>query len=105
MCKKYGEKGPTFSSCLYFTDIEGSDPDDNALRHQIGYPFSTFDRDHDEHNLNCAKRRGGAWWFNACTKLSLNGNYYGTRKLGIYWTDLPGNDYKIKYTEMKIKPV
>ncbi|XP_071836447.1 fibrinogen-like protein A isoform X2 [Apostichopus japonicus] len=87
-------------------DKEGSDPDDNALGHQIGYPFTTLDRDHDEYFWNCAKYRGGAWWFKKCSQSSLNGNYYGTRiKLSIYWTDLPGNDYKIKYTEMKIKPV
>ena len=43
-----------------------------------GMMFTTRDRDNDRWGNNCASdhHRGG-WWYNACAKINLNGNYEG----------------------------
>ena len=38
-------------------------------------PFSTYDRDNDNHHSNCAANMGGGWWFNACHAQCLTATY------------------------------
>lgn len=69
--------------------------------------FSTRDRDNDDlGGISCVVDYGyGAWWHGYCYYYPLsflNGDYnYGY----IFWNTLPGYDYNIQYTEMKIRPV
>ncbi|XP_062572205.1 fibrinogen-like protein 1-like protein [Saccostrea cucullata] len=38
-----------------------------------GMPFSSYDCDNDLLSGNCAASYGGAWWFNSCYNVFLNG--------------------------------
>ncbi|KAI8504042.1 signaling receptor binding [Branchiostoma belcheri] len=66
-------------------------------------PFSTRNYDNA---ASCANYRGGGWWFNQmCGYSNLNGVYYersdGNFNNRIYWATVA---YRIKRTEMKIRP-
>ncbi|XP_071836892.1 fibrinogen-like protein A [Apostichopus japonicus] len=74
--------------------------------------FTTFNRDNDRHSsYNLAQFCHGAWWHGSyCYNnyySNLNGLYTAgsTTYKSIYWYNLPGSSYNIKYAEMKIRPV
>ena len=74
--------------------------------------FTTYNRDNDRHSTyNLAQYCHGAWWhpnYCYCNHYSnLNGLYTSgsTSYKSIYWYNLPGSHYNIKYSEMKIRPV
>ncbi|XP_071847981.1 fibrinogen-like protein A [Apostichopus japonicus] len=88
---------------------------EDALRYHSSTQFSTYDRDNDRSDINCAKERHGAWWYRNCCKINLNGKYgvanieasrgcCGSRN-SVCWNKLPGPDHNIKYTEMKIRKI
>ena len=73
-----------------------------------GMKFSTRDNDNDNSSTNCAQDHNGAWWFNACQQSHLNAPYYtnpteAATWRGILWLDWKGNDYTLKFTEMKTR--
>ncbi|XP_071837490.1 fibrinogen-like protein A [Apostichopus japonicus] len=90
-------------------DTDGGAPGGYALSSHLNYAFSTFDRDNDiaAGSTNCAATNHGAWWYKSCAESNLNGDYMAADndKSSIRWLELPGGDYNIKYTEMKIRPV
>ncbi|XP_071837496.1 fibrinogen-like protein A isoform X4 [Apostichopus japonicus] len=88
-------------------DTDGGHPGGYALSSHLNSAFSTFDRDNDiADSTNCAVTNHGAWWYKNCATSNLNGNYMATDdESSIKWHDLPGGQYNIKYTEMKIRPV
>ena len=48
----------------------------DGLQYHNGMKFSTKDQDNDKHaTRNCAKKRKGGWWFNACFTSHLNGRH------------------------------
>ncbi|XP_033627573.1 ryncolin-1-like [Asterias rubens] len=72
--------------------------------------FTTRDRDNDNRDTpeaNCAIRHEGAWWFNRCFNVHLNGKYYPhadvANKQGIQWELWKGNEYSLKKCSMKIR--
>ena len=71
-------------------------------------PFSTKDVDNDaDSTRHCATVRS-AWWYSSCFKSDLNAAYMtgaGPTNRGIIWRDFEANEYSIKRTEMKIRPV
>ena len=38
--------------------------------------FSTKDSDNDVHEINCAEKERGGWWYANCGESNLNGVYY-----------------------------
>ncbi|XP_076838984.1 fibrinogen alpha chain [Brachyhypopomus gauderio] len=78
--------------------------------------FSTFDRDSDKWEENCAEMYGGGWWYNNCQSANLNGVYYKGGQYdpgnnvpyeienGVVWIPFKPADYSLKVVRMKIRP-
>ncbi|KAM4707680.1 fibrinogen alpha chain [Discoglossus pictus] len=96
--------------------IEGSNDDKEYTSH-LNMKFSTYDRDSDKWEENCAEMYGGGWWYNNCQAANLNGIYYTGGQYdprnnvpyeienGIVWVPFKGADYSLKVVRMKIRPV
>ncbi|XP_071830391.1 IgGFc-binding protein-like [Apostichopus japonicus] len=67
----------------------------NGLTSHNDMAFSTFDRDNDLSNGNCASQYPGGWWFNNCYYSNLNGDYGS----GNYWMPVVAEE-----SEMKLRP-
>ncbi|XP_058122420.1 ficolin-3-like [Anopheles ziemanni] len=50
---------------------------DNFITYR-GRKFTTFDRNNDAFDMDCAVLRHGAWWYEGCTNQNLNGRYQNT---------------------------
>ena len=73
-----------------------------------GKPFSTKDKDNDEaKKSSCAQVYKGAWWYQACHSVNLNGMYHnGSHESyadGINWALWKGHYYSLRFTEMKCR--
>ena len=72
--------------------------------------FTTYDRDNDNNDGNCAERDHGAWWANSCFNSDLNGRYYNYRQRpddaedGITWFNWHYDFRTYKGSQMKIRP-
>jgi len=44
----------------------------DALWFSDGMAFTTYDRDNDQYNDNCAVRHGGGFWYNNCVYCGVN---------------------------------
>ncbi|XP_077465691.1 fibrinogen-like protein 1 [Stigmatopora argus] len=73
-------------------------------------PFSTYDKDNDNYEGNCAQEDKGGWWFNKCHSAHLNGRYYSNGHYGamtddgVVWYTWRGWWYSLKTSIMKIRP-
>uniref|UniRef100_A0A671X1H7 Microfibril associated protein 4 n=1 Tax=Sparus aurata TaxID=8175 RepID=A0A671X1H7_SPAAU len=87
-----------------FTDGGAGD----SLSPHSGQKFSTFDKDQDVSDFNCARKYLGAFWYNNCHHTNPNGVYrwgadgtlYG---VGVEWSHWKGSDYSLKSISMKIR--
>ncbi|XP_048579243.1 uncharacterized protein LOC5521276 isoform X2 [Nematostella vectensis] len=89
------------SNTLHVSEYSGTAGD--SLGYHNNRKFTTFDKDQDSHNDNCAVRYGGGWWYGGCHTAHLNGQYkpsIGNSTYAIYWKTLGES---VKYVEMKIK--
>lgn len=71
--------------------------------------FSTWDRDNDNYEMNCAKEFLGAFWYNRCHHTNPNGVYrWGAdatiKDVGVNWANWK-EDYSLKTYIMMIRPV
>lgn len=48
----------------------------------MGCPFTTYDRDNDNYDMNCAVWSNGGWWHSGCQNSCLNG-LYGDDRYGL----------------------
>lgn len=89
-------------------------PKASDLSHN-GMKFSTFDKDNDRSEHNCAEIYGGGWWYNNCQSANLNGIYYkGTydpktnipheTENGVVWVTYKPANYSLKTVRMFIRP-
>lgn len=95
----------------------GDDPSDKFYTSHNGMQFSTFDKDNDKYDGNCALQDGSGWWMNRCHAAHLNGKYYqGGRYTakdagefgfdnGIIWVTWHDRWYSLKETTMKLIPL
>ncbi|XP_075054532.1 fibrinogen gamma chain isoform X2 [Mixophyes fleayi] len=92
----------------------GDDASDKFFTSHNGMQFSTYDRDNDKFDGNCAEQDGSGWWMNRCHAGHLNGKYYqgGTYSEsetkgfdnGITWATFRSRWYSLKRVSMKIIP-
>ncbi|CAH6900496.1 fibrinogen alpha chain [Phodopus roborovskii] len=99
--------------------MEGTEEEEGEAEYTLhsNMQFSTFDRDADQWEENCAEVYGGGWWYNSCQAANLNGIYYagGTYdprnnspyeiENGVVWVPFRGSDYSLKVVRMKIRPL
>ncbi|XP_034099981.2 ficolin-1-like [Drosophila albomicans] len=72
----------------------------NSLQENIEQQFSTYDRDNDSDEINCAKLLSGGWWYSNCGFSNLNGKY----AKDIFWDEWRGYEYSLKSVIMMIRP-
>ncbi|AWP05358.1 putative fibrinogen gamma chain [Scophthalmus maximus] len=107
-----GDAGDAFAGFDF-----GDDPSDKFYTSHNGMQFSTFDKDNDKYDGNCAQQDGSGWWMNRCHAAHLNGKYYqGGRYTekdageygfdnGIIWVTWHNRWYSLKETTMKLIPL
>ncbi|XP_041372737.1 techylectin-5A-like [Gigantopelta aegis] len=78
----------------------------DSLSHHSGKNFSTYDRDLDSYDGNCASSYKGGWWYGACHSSNLNGLYLAGNHTsyanGVDWSAWRGYHYSAKTSVMKI---
>ncbi|XP_067432433.1 microfibril-associated glycoprotein 4-like [Thunnus thynnus] len=89
-----------------FTDGGAGD----GLETHNGQKFSTFDKNQDSDNANCARQFLGAFWYNVCRQANSNGIYRWVADdtiftVGVEWGPWKGSNYSLKTISMKIRPV
>ncbi|KAL3062055.1 hypothetical protein OYC64_010052 [Pagothenia borchgrevinki] len=89
-----------------FTDGGAGD----SLSNYNGQKFSTFDKDQDTHEYNCARSHLGGFWYSNCHHTNPNGVYlWGADDtifaIGVSWFHWKGHSYSLKSISMKIRPV
>ena len=90
-------------SILLFSEIAV-----DSMKEHNGKHFTAKDRDNDNNpTANCAELFTGAFWYDNCHDVNINGVYYertdGPISKGVNWRDLKTNSYSLKKTEMKIR--
>ncbi|KAJ8033714.1 Fibrinogen-like protein A [Holothuria leucospilota] len=80
------------------------DAGDSLTSYHNNEDFSTRDEDNDDNSYySWGGYYGyGPWWYGYYYDSALNGDYDDGY---IYWYNLPGSNYYIKFTEMKVRPV
>lgn len=88
---------------LHVSNYSGSAGDN--LTYHNGRKFTTKDQNNDDNSKeNCAVKYTGAWWYNYCRFVDLNG-MYNVQKFGICWYGFRKCDQpSLIWTEMKIRP-
>lgn len=100
-----GYTGDAGDALVMPTSNKGSQSSHNGMK------FSTFDKDNDSWEKNCAEMYGGGWWYNRRQSANLNGIYYkGTyvpkteTENGIIWVTYKPASYSLKTVRMFIRP-
>ncbi|XP_054913592.1 microfibril-associated glycoprotein 4-like [Poeciliopsis prolifica] len=82
----------------------------DSLSYHNGFKFSTFDKDQDVDDANCARLYLGGFWYKYCHLSNPNGVYrWGADStifaVGVEWSTWKGNNYSLKAISFKIRPV
>ncbi|KAL3864321.1 hypothetical protein ACJMK2_006012, partial [Sinanodonta woodiana] len=89
----------------YILTVDGYSGDaGDAMTYHNGMKFTTTDNDNDLYSDNCASVFHGAFWFQCCYYVNLNGLYVAADTLtGVIWLTLSGQYAPMIYTEMKLR--
>ncbi|XP_078492750.1 ficolin-1-like [Ciona intestinalis] len=95
---------PSTNFRLRVSDFLGSPGLVNSLGYQNDMPFSTKDRNNDGHR--CSVQWHGAWWYNACHRTNLNGEYSPCAETprSMTWR-INRRHIGFRFTEMKFRPL
>ncbi|KAK5623212.1 hypothetical protein CRENBAI_017790 [Crenichthys baileyi] len=82
----------------------------DSLSNQKDMKFTTFDKDQDQWDKNCAQHFLGGFWYNACHMANPTGMYapygaIGFENVHVIWQTWKGWNYSLKTIAMKIRPV
>ncbi|XP_037546316.1 microfibril-associated glycoprotein 4 [Nematolebias whitei] len=82
----------------------------DSLTNQGSAKFTTFDKDQDTWEKNCAQHYLGGFWYNACHMANPTGMYaphgaIGFENAQVVWQTWKGWNYSLKTIAMKIRPV
>ncbi|XP_017131874.2 ficolin-2-like [Drosophila elegans] len=87
-------------------------PAGHSLIYNAWDKFSTYDRDNDLSNENCAVKHGGGWWYDRCGISTLNGLYLKdgvvrNKVFGIHWGTWSPKafEFSLTFVEMKIRRI
>ncbi|XP_005099183.1 angiopoietin-1 [Aplysia californica] len=96
--------GKTENYKIQISGFSGNVSEDSMAYHN-GMAFTTKDRDNDLSSRNCANRYHGAWWYNDCHHVNLNGLWgsKGRGWTGLRWGSVTSDD-SVSFSEMKIHP-
>ena len=82
----------------------GFDPLYNSFTTNSGSKFSTYDRNNNDADYNCAQRYRAGWWFDSCTLVNLNGVYGVSGPPSMHMRYISDDNYEpIRAVTMKIK--
>ncbi|XP_072167981.1 microfibril-associated glycoprotein 4-like [Diadema setosum] len=108
--KSFRIDNETMKYRLHVSGYSGNAGD--SLSAHNGLLFTSWDRDNDNYELNCAQEHvGSGWWYDHCLYANLNGYYVTsdvvtfTSRLGICWYDWKSSYNSMKRAEMKIRPI
>ncbi|XP_029954683.1 microfibril-associated glycoprotein 4-like [Salarias fasciatus] len=81
----------------------------DSLTYHDGQSFSTFDKDQDSSDTNCAQRFLGGFWFKSCYQTNPTGIYqwgraFGRFSTGIVWSKWRGFSYSVKCITFMFRP-
>ena len=80
----------------------------DALKYHKNMPFSTKDQNNSGKSRNCATEYKGAWWYESCHTVHLNGINFGFAKTGNYsamrWQGFGSGGESMKSVKMAIRP-
>ncbi|XP_005099182.1 fibroleukin [Aplysia californica] len=92
--------GETENYKLQLSGFSGNASDSMAYHnHKV---FSTKDRDNDSWGGSCANAYHGAWWYDKCHIVNLNGQWGNTGNKGLKWNGVTSGS--VSFSEMKIRP-
>uniref|UniRef100_A0A2C9KJA5 Fibrinogen C-terminal domain-containing protein n=1 Tax=Biomphalaria glabrata TaxID=6526 RepID=A0A2C9KJA5_BIOGL len=77
----------------------------DSMRRHVNKFFTTFDKDNDDsQNDNCAIIRRGAWWYQDCADVNLNGNWGWGAPNGAFWDNITVWE-SVSFSEIKIREI
>ncbi|XP_070683889.1 ficolin-2-like [Pempheris klunzingeri] len=94
---------------LHLGSFTGGGAEDSLSNHN-NMKFTTFDKDQDAWDTNCAQSYLGGFWYNECHMANPNGMYapngaIAFENVHVIWYHWKGWNYSLKTISMKIRSV